>query len=218
MKIAEMEAHHDQWADLDRTIKTMADQREFPEVFSACEASFRHIVPAIKYRTRKGIEPETPTLRAFDTVCKYGPPLFEHGVLQSLLEFVESTRFLARHEKGYLDQITTALQAEETARVVWNHLEGQPGALERQIRARAHAARETVADIIGVWERLGVVIRKPDMRGYRLHFRTRLGADAQGMCPACGVRGRGRVELFFKRTTCRNCGADVYYHIDYPND
>jgi hypothetical protein len=218
MKIADMESHHDEYAALDAKIRTMLENREFPAVFPVCEASFPHIVPAIKYRKKRGIEPETPALLSFGVITKYAPPLFEHSVLESLSGFVKSTRLLAKQEQGHLEAIEIAFEQEEMARVLWNHLEARPGFLQRDIRKELGIGQERALAIIEIWEELGVVGRRKESLSYALDFGSRLDAITGGVCQCCGVRGKGPREAFFKPVLCRNCGVKGYYHIVYSGD
>jgi hypothetical protein len=215
MKIAELEGHHDALDDSEQTIRAMVESREFPKVFSVCTASFSHIVPAINFRKKRDIQPEVPELAAFATICRYAPPLFEHGAIESLFEFVSSTRVLTQHEKDYLSSVEAAQKQEQVAHALWNHLEKQQGMLQREIRAELGVAQEDAVAIIELWEELGVVDRQSEDRSYRLYFRTRLDAEVAGLCPNCGVRGRGRRELFFRSFACQKCNAEGYYHIEY---
>ena len=217
MKISEMEVHHDQYLALEARIRAMVDSRKFPDVFSVCLASFPNIVPAIKYRKQRGIEPETPNLLAFSTICKCAPPLFEHTALESLAEFVKSERVLARHANDYVQDIEAALSQEEIARSLWDHLERQPGALQRDLCKELGIDQDTAVAIVELWEQLGVISRRQEDNSYRLYFRSRFDAEAEGVCPACGVRGKGCKELFFKPTSCKKCGAEGYYHITYAD-
>jgi hypothetical protein len=216
MRLSEMEASHCTLADLERRIGEMLGNREFPEIFSVCNASFPHVVPSIKFRKRRGIEPEMPVLLSFNVICRYAPPLFENRVIESLSEFVSSNRPLARQENGYLDRVRTAFETLEAARLLWSHLERNPGLLERDVRIDIGVLRETAIAILEVWEDLNVVVRRKEGATYRLHYRTRIDEEADGVCQACGVRGRGRKELFFKPISCKKCGAEGYYCIRYP--
>jgi hypothetical protein len=219
MKKSEMEDHHDEHVALEAKIRTMSDNRQFPAVFPVCVESFQHIVPAVKFRKQKGILPETPSLLAFSIICKYAPPLFAHSFIEEMLEFVKSTRLLAKHENGYLEAAEAALQREEIARVVWKHVEQQPGALQREIRATLGVDQKAAVEIVETWEQLGVITLQQEVNSYRLYLRTRLDAEVEGVCPACGVHGKGRKELFFKPIPCKRCGNEGYYHIRYvdPN-
>ena len=217
MKISEMEVHHDQYLTLESQIRAMVDGRKFLEAFSVCLQSFPNIVPAIKFRKQRGIEPETPSLLAFGTICKYAPPLFEHVALESLATFVKSERVLARHENDYVQDIESALAREEIARVLWNHIERQPGVIQRHLRKELGVDQDAAVVIVELWEQLGVISRRQEDNSYRLYFRSRFDVEAEGVCPACGVRGKGRKELFFKRTSCKKCGAEGYYHITYAD-
>ena len=208
MKQLELEDHFEQFTTLEGQIRTMLGNRAFPAVFSSCVESFPHIVPTIKYRKQKGIQPETPNFLSFSVICKSAPPLFEHAVINSLLEFVKSTRILAKHENAYLQRVQAALDREEIARIIWNHLEEQPGALQRDIRKSLGVSQETAVEIVELWENLGVVFRKPFENTYELHFRSRLDVEVEGVCQACGVRGRGRKELFLSRVSCKKCGKE----------
>ena len=217
MRLAEMESHHDEYVALEGRIRTMVGDREFPAVFAVCVESFEHVVPTMKYRKQKGIEPETPTLLSFSVICKYAPPLFEHTAIDSLFSFVNSTRMLAKHENGYLQTIQTALEREESARVLWNHLEQQPGALQRDVSKDLGIPQETAMGILEVWEQLGVIVRKQEHNTYRLYFRTRFDAEVEGVCQTCGARGTGRKELFLKPVSCKECASEGYYHIKYTD-
>ena len=113
----------------------MLENREFPAIFSVCVETFPHIVPAIQYRKKREIEPEMPDWLAFEVICKYAPPLFEHSVMESLSEFIKSTRLLTKHENDYLKAIESALKHEEITRSLWSRIEKQPNVLQRDICA-----------------------------------------------------------------------------------
>lgn len=215
MKIAELEAHYDAYADSERTIRAMVDNGEFPKVFSFCTMSFPHIVPAIKYRKKRGVTPEIPDFLAFTTILKYAPPLFEHVEIESLFDFVNSTRVLLKSEKNYLNLIEDARKRERLAHRLWNHLERHPGMHQRDISTELGVVQEDAVNIVELWNKLGILDRQPEARSYRLYFRTRLDAEVAGLCPNCGVRGKGRKELFFRSVTCQKCGSEGYYHIEY---
>jgi hypothetical protein len=215
MKIAELEAHHDAYVDSERTIKTMVGNGEFPAVFSVCIDSFPHIVPAINYRKKKDIPLGTLSLLPITTICQYAPPLFEHDAIESLAKFVSSARVLALSEKGYLHSVEAARKRERLAHTLWNHLEKQPGTLQRDIRTVLGVIQEEAVEIIELWEELGVIDRQPKDESYRLYFRTQFNTEVEGLCQNCGVRGKGRKELFLKSVTCQKCGTLGYYHIDY---
>lgn len=213
MRIAEMEQHHDQYMALEARIRTMEVNHEFPRVFAVCEASFPHLVPALSFRKKRGIEPETPEFLSLLVICRYAPVLFEHEILESAAAFVKSTRVLAKHDSDYERMIQAALEREEAARVLWDCLEEQPGVLERDVHERLGIPRDRVLAVVERWEHLGIVVRAPKHDGLRLFLQSRLDAETEGVCPACGVRGKGRKELFFKPMPCRKCGAEGYYHI-----
>ncbi len=213
MRIAEMETHHSEFIAAERAIRTMVGKREFPAVFSVCEASFPHIAPAIKYRKKREIHPETPELASFRIICKYAPPLFEHAILESLLDFVKSTRVLAKHENDYTQAIERAIEDEEIARSLWSHIEARPGFLQRHIREELGVSRQSAVAMVEIWEELGVIRREEHNRSYRLSFRSQLDQPVEGLCPACGIRGKGPKVAFLKALSCQKCGASGYYHI-----
>lgn len=215
MKKSEMEDHHDAHLAMENRIRTMSNSRQFPAVFSVCVESFPHIVPAIKFRKQTGISPETPSLLAFSIICKYAPPLFAHSFIEELLDFVKSTRLLAKHENDYLQATEAALQREAIARVVWKHIEQRPGALQRELSKMLEIDQHGAVEIVETWEQLGVITRQQEANSHRLYLRTRLDAEVEGVCPVCGVRGKGRQELFFKPVPCKRCGSEGYYHIMY---
>lgn len=215
MKIGELEAHHDAFVESERDIHELLQTGQLPGALSACVTSFPHIVPAIRFRKKRGIVPEMPELLAFNTICRYAPLLFEHAAIESLLEFVNSSRVLTTSMRHLLDSINAALEREELARLLWNHIERHPGILQRDIHAQLGADREDVDGIVESWEGLGILDRRTQDGTYRLDLRTRLGDEVEGLCLGCGVRGRGRRELFFRSATCQKCGAEGFYHVTY---
>ena len=122
---------------------------------------------------------------------------------------------LARHENAYLETIEAAFEREDIARVLWDHLERQPGALQRDIGKELQVTQESALEIVELWEELGIILRRHERNTYRLYLRTRLSAEAEGICQACGTRARACKGLFFKPAACRNCGVEGYYYIDY---
>ena len=198
MKISELEYHHGKYTSLESKIQKMLDNHEFPAIFAVCVESFPHIVPAIQYRKKREIKPETPDWSAFDVICKYAPPLFEHAAIASLLEFVKSTRILAKHEKGYLQTVITAIEHEEIARVLWSSIDQQPDTLQKDLCKSLEYNQPTGVRIIDIWEELGVVIRNNDNFDSKIRLRTRLDEIVEGRCQNCGVQGKGRKELFLK--------------------
>jgi hypothetical protein len=215
MKKSEMEDHHDQHVALEDKIRRMSDNRDFPAVFSVCVESFPHIVPAIKFRKQEGIAPETPRLLGIAVICKYAPSLFAHSYMEQLLDFLKSTRPLAKHENRYLEDAEAAFGREETARVIWNHVERHPGTLQRDISKVLGIDHDAAVEIVDIWEHLGVIVRQKESSSYGLQLRTQLDAEVEGFCLACGVHGKGRKELFFKSMPCKRCGSDGFYHIRY---
>ena len=155
MKIADLEAHHDAYIDSEDTIRTMVANHDFPAVFSVCLESFPHIVPAINYCKKKDVPLKTLDLLAITTICKYAPPLFEHAAIESLAEFIRSTRVLALSEKGYLCSVETARKREQLAHALWNRLEKEPGTLQCDICTALGVIQEDAVEIIELWEELG---------------------------------------------------------------
>ena len=214
MKKSEMEDHHDACLALEGRIHTMSNSRHFPAVFSVCVESFptlfRNQVPKTAGHLARNAE-----LLAFGIIGKYAPPLFAHSFIEELLGFVKSTRLLAKHENDYLQAAEAALQREEIARVVWRHVEQQPGTLQRDINKTLEIDHHVAVEIVETWEQLGVITRQQEANSYRLYLRTRLDAEVEGVCPSCGVHGKGRKELFFKPGPCKRCGSEGHYHIRY---
>ena len=194
MKIAELEAHHDAYAESEQTIRAMVDNGEFPKVFSVCTASFPHIVPAINYRKKRGIMPEMPDFSAFTTIWKYAPPLFEHTAIESLFEFVNSSRVLVQSEKNFLDSIEAARKREQLAHRLWNHLERHPGMLQRDIRTELGVVQEDAVNIVELWEELGITgsaVGRQKLPAL-LSYSTRYGSGgplSQLRCARQGAKG-----------------------------
>lgn len=215
MKIAELEAHHDAFIDSEQTISSMVELGCFPQVFSICTASFSHIIPAIRYRKKKGITPELTDLTAFTTIFKYAPALFEYAVIESLFEFINSSRVLLHAEADYLNSVKAARKQEQLAHRLWNHIEHHSGMLQRDVRTELGVIPDNAIEIIEVWEKLGILLRHAEDGTYRLIFKTRLDTELTGFCPNCGVHGKGRKELFFRPVKCQKCGTEGHYHIEY---
>ena len=213
MRIAEMEAHHDALMDLKNTINVKVFDRDFPAVFGVCEETFPHIVPAIQFRKKREIEPETPQLVSFLIICKYAPSLFEHRVIESLIDFIKGTRLLAKHEEGYLELAQTTLLVEEAARTLWSTLERHPGFLRQDIQRELGIDQGFSDSILATWEELGVIAYKETDKGRAIYLQSCVNAQAEGICHTCGTRGKGRKELFYKPVPCTKCGTTDYFCI-----
>ena len=213
MRITEMEAHHDELMDLENTIHVKVFDRDFSAVFGLCEETFSHIVPAIKFRKKREIEPETPELVSFLIIYKYAPPLFEHRVIESLIDFIKGTRLLAKHEEGYLELAQTTLVVEEAAKTLWSTLERHPGFLRQNIQRELGIDQGFSDAILATWEELGVIAYKETDNGRAIYLQSCANAQAEGVCHTCGTRGRGRKELFYKPVPCTKCGTTDYFCI-----
>jgi len=218
MKKSELEAHYQEYLAQNARIASMVLQRQIPAVFTVCETSFPHLAPAMKYWKRFGDSPSEPELLAITVICKYAPALFAHSLLERLHGFLASTRAFARQEATHLRAVELALHQEELARQIWNYVERQPGALERDMLRSLGISRESMTEILGSWEQLGVISRVRAGNSYTLRLQTQMDIEVEGMCPECGVRGKGRKELFFKAAACRRCGTQGFYHIRYINN
>jgi hypothetical protein len=247
MKISEMEYHHGEYTSLESKINRMLENREFPAIFSVCVESFPHIVPAIQYRKKREIEPEMPEWLAFKVICKYAPPLFEHTFIETLFEFVKSTRLLAKHENGYLNAIESALELESNAQSIWSQIERQQGisikdleneykdfpsmtidlediarSIWSQIKQQNHYNEHKdfpnmTVYIVNIWEQLGIISRKQEINNSRIYFRSPLNEEVEGVCLNCGLHAKDHKDLFFRPIVCQKCGIVGYYHIRYPN-
>ena len=213
MRITDMEFHHSELERIEDQIKEKETLLDFSTVFALCQASFLHVEPAFKFRKKRGITPESPALRSFSVLWKYGPPLFEYDALQAARDFIASTRFLARHENNYLEPAEAAMAALETARVLWNCIESNPGFLQRSIRAELGLDQEQAVSIVELWERLAVVDRRPEQNSWRLYLRTVLTRDASGICMNCGLRVKGRKEILLKPVKCQRCSIASYFYL-----
>lgn len=211
MRIAEMEAHHDELMDLENTIHIMLSRLDFPAVFDVCEETFPHIVPSIQFRKKREIEPNMPALISFLNIYKYAPPLFEHRVIESLIDFIKGTRLLAKHKEGYLEVAQTALEVEDAAKTLWNTLERQTGFLQQNIQCDLGIDQVFSDAILATWEELGVIVCKETNKGRAIYLQSCANAQAEGICHTCGTRGKGRKELFYKPVPCTKCGTTDYF-------
>lgn len=215
MRIAELKSHHDACLEHDRMIRAMVARAAFPQVFELCTASFPHIIPAIRFRKKRDLAPQVPDLAAFTTIFRYAPPLFEHALLSSLHELIESSRVLSQSETRFLDCAEAAREGERIALRIWNYLESHPHATEGQVCSSCGVDGDAVLEIIGIWSELGILKRSLDSGAPRLRFSTRLDTQATGVCAQCGARGTGRKDVFFRSVTCQKCRAVGFYHIQY---
>ncbi len=217
MRKAELEDHHNQYLLKDGRIREMVQQRDFPAVFAVCRDAFAHMVPAMKWRKRTGITPETPDFLCFSVICTYGPPLFEHTALESLHEFIGGTRQLARHDNEFLSASDAALKQEEVARALWNCIEDRPGLPQREVSERFNGPDNTVASIMEVWKQLRIICCEYDGNDHRLCLRTRLDVDVVGVCQHCGAKGKGRKERFLQPVKCGKCMEVGYCHVRFDD-
>ena len=213
MRKAELEDHHAQYLTKEVALQQTVSERAFSRAFAICLDSLTHVIPVMQFRKITGITPEIPDFLCFNIICNFAPPLFAHEVLEAFHGFVVGTRKLARHEKGYLAASEAALKREDFARLLWDRIERHPGILKKELLSDTVFPLDVVEGILGVWGQLGVTSSELDSNDHRIFLRTRLDVDVVGACQACGVRGKGRKELFLEPVTCRKCASVGYYHI-----
>jgi hypothetical protein len=217
VKISEMEQCHESYLAAEAEIRERVERREFPAVFDPCRKSFDQIGPAVQFRRRREISPEFPPLTPLDVVLTYAPPLFERTVLESLVDWLRaSRRILAAHPTNYWDLANAALAQEDAVRTAWNEIARQPGVVLADLLARLPVIRSGIERTLPIWETLGIVVCQRHGLDTRLCLRTRLDEEIEAVCPACGVRGRGKKEILWRNTTCKKCGASGHYHLVCP--
>lgn len=122
----------------------------------------------------------------------------------------------ARHENRYLQLAETAYIREKLARILWNSIEKQCDLIPNDINFLRCNSQYT-AEIIEIWDILGVIVRNDKVTTSDVRLRTRIDELTEGRCHNCGVQGKGRKELFFKSVSCQKCGGDGFYFIIYPD-
>jgi len=217
MKISELEQIHADYLAAEVRIQERVGRREFPAVLDECTAALQHLGPAVQFRRRRQITPETPPLTPLDVILTYAPPLFEHAVLMSLMEWLKaSRRILASHPTNYSELAKAALVREDVARQAWNQIEREPGVLLGGLIDRLPVGRKSIEEILPTWEKLGIVICERTGFDVRLSLRTRLDEEIEAVCPACGVHGHAKKEVLWRHTNCKKCGASGHYHLICP--
>ncbi len=81
----------------------------------------------------------------------------------------------------------------------------------------AEAPQGDIESVLQVWEEFGVVLRIQNANSHRLYIRSDLDAKTEGMCPACGLRGKALKQRFFKPIMCQKCETEGYFHIKYTD-
>ncbi len=217
MRIAELEGHENALQNIESQIREKRAIRDFSTVFELCQAALPHVEPVFRLRKRRGDTPLAPSLLAFSALWKYGPPLFEYRTLKHVYDFIASTRFLARHENNYLKSTELAIGAAQTARVLWNCLESNPGFRQRRIRADLGLDQERAVSILEIWESLGIIDRFQEHGSYRLYLRTNLTQEAPGVCLNCNSRVKGRKARLLQPVKCKRCGVKGYFFLPLEN-
>ena len=155
-----------------------------------------------------------PAFLAFTTICKYAPPLFEHSAIESLRAFVKSSRVLSQSEKNSipLKTLENAHNLPIRFGTTWNAIPGCFSATSARNSEWFRKMRSTSWSCGKSW----VSGSAPEGKSYRL-LPNAIDTEVEGSCPNCGVRGKGRKELFFRLIVCEKCSTEGYYHIEYLN-
>ena len=144
MRKAELKDCYDTYSGLVVSVNDHLSHRRFDSGLQVCLQALEYIVPSLKYTKQYGNDQDISQLVPIIVVCSYGPPLFEHDVIDRTRQFIESTKQLSKHPAGYLGALDSALEAEEVARRAWNAIENEPGIDFKKLCQQSNGRRRSL--------------------------------------------------------------------------
>lgn len=215
MKIAEMEEHHRAYEELEAAVRNAVKHRAFEETFQHSRRCWEHIDGALQFRKKRNIQPVLPPLASITEPCRYAPVLFEHDLLLDVEQFVRGTRPLAKcQERDFPGEVAQALEREQIAWKLWNHIEEHPGCWQWEFRSHLGVEQGTAVQIVENWEEMGIVRRQKDGHSFHVSMSTQLESSVTGICPRCGARVTARKRVLFQLSACPACKTIVSFCIE----
>ena len=161
---------------------------------------------------RKYAESQIANIDGIDIILRYAPVLFDSTSLDKLDSLLKGQRRIAKNSSDDLiGKLAAARNSLWHAHRVWNEIERGPTPPDGSLGEIS--AQGTDAEVVGAWERMGVLRRQHDGGTYRLVFSTQLQRTVFAKCPACGSVVAGPKSSLLSEAKCPKCSATVAFVI-----
>lgn len=211
MKIAELEENFNAFIDLSRAIDDLLKSNAYSEAFDACRQSLSKLVPFLKFRKRKKIEPEFPELRCVEVVCEYAPAFFEKNLIDDFYQHFKSNRMLSKNYPELVTELDACRDLVSVAKQAWDKIAEQPGAHSEEVTADI-IHDEAAESMLSIWSDANIVCARSAQQD-RYRFVTRIKETMIAVCFHCGVKGRAAKMKLLKPNKCPKCKSNDYFHM-----
>lgn len=166
----------------------------------------------VKYERAQDREPNH--VPAFEIVTDCAPPMMDFRSLNRLADFLAANKRLARLSDGRPLKVLEAARAKLwDCHKLWTEIEREPGLLQSSLSVRLGGAARHWAEVLSVWNSMGLTHVVPDGSSLRVSLATRLGGLVPGKCPACGRVEEAPKAMLLDALGCPGCGNNVSFVI-----
>lgn len=212
MKKAEIEAAVESYkAGMIRALEARASGN-FAGAVRESMSVWEFIDAKLKHERQQSREPNR--VAALDIVAECAPAAMDYRSLQSMEEFLEQNKRLAKLADGRPHELLVEARARLwDCHRLWSEIEREPNLLQSSLVDRLGKTAAHWRGIVSDWETMGLLRREPEGSSFRLSLATRLGAIMPGKCPNCGRVEECPKGMLLDTLTCPECDASVSFVI-----
>ena len=216
MKKAEMEYHSQQYSNLMRLALRAETSGMYQEAVSFALICWDHADGMMQYE-RKYNNKEFSSIPAIDMVLKHAPILFNNEALETLQDLLKNCKRVERNTSESLgDKLNRAREKMWAAHQLWGHIEMNPGCRQNDLQNELSGEQARWRGIVEMWEKMGLLHRKPSGGSYELSFRTRMDAVVRGKCPSCGEIVEAPKSMLIESQHCPECRSEIRFVLLQP--
>jgi hypothetical protein len=207
MKKAEMEAESFQYR-VKMKLAADAERRGlYRDVVDAAVSGWPYVDGMVLYQ-RKYSDNDVARIEAFDLVLRYAPLLLDFRPLMGLELLLAEYKRVLKQAFPALTQRLGAARAQLMANHrLWAYLEQHPGAEQEALGRVLGGDQDGWRAVAEAWDHMGLLIRVPAGRSYRLTETTRMAEVIPGKCPNCGQVQRAPKAALLEPIACTSCGS-----------
>jgi hypothetical protein len=177
----------------------------------AAVSAWEHVDGMMQYGKRYE-DAEFDRIDAIDLALTYVPLLLDFRKLDELEGLLAEVKRIRRNASDDFDgKVSRAREQLRDNHRLWGHLQGHPGVLQEELARTIGGDQARWRAVAESWERMGLVLRVPEGRSYRLYLATQMGAVVRGKCPRCGEVADAPKGMLLEPTACPACRASVIF-------
>lgn len=211
MTKSEMEHHNFEYGSKMERAQAAEGQGLYRVAVDAAMLAWDNIEGMMQFSKRYG-EEDLVRVDAINFILKYSPLLLDSKRLKLLEDLLRARKRITKNAdedlKAKLDEGYAHIKDNHR---LWTHIEANPGARQDQLREILGGDQTYWRSVTESWDRMGLIVREPADRSFRLSLTTRMGQIVSAKCPSCGHVHEAPKAMFLEEVNCPTCGTSVSF-------